>query len=373
MQKLGKKRALMISGLAIALVFAVFSSGVINGQADPFSEIKEKMSGISEEEKENLQNLFTLTQEIESMELEEKKLAEEIKAMSREVESLEAAIARSELDYLKRKESLRQVLRSYQRMGPGSFIEIILNSDSLSAFLHRVNTLRDLTRNTGELLEQLKASGELLAKEKAGLSEKLVLLEEKQRQSKEALAKKVKLKVEMEEYLVSLKGEREHYQQYLADIGQVWNELKPLFAEAVKDFSRIIEEGSIPAAAVKISISFPDIKGAIEDRTINDIISEQSSLPPIVFAFHTDEVEISLPEKYLELSGIFVVKDGHALEFQAKEGSFYGMPLEPGSIEELFSEGDLVLDIKPLLGGNDIHALELKEGYLELIHKLGLF
>jgi hypothetical protein len=49
------------------------------------------------------------------------------------------------------------------------------------------------------------------------------------------------------------------------------------------------------------------------------------------------------------------------------------MKLTPGSLEELFNEGDLVLDIEPLLEGNSINALEIKEGYIELISKLNLF
>jgi hypothetical protein len=49
------------------------------------------------------------------------------------------------------------------------------------------------------------------------------------------------------------------------------------------------------------------------------------------------------------------------------------MPLEAGSMEDLLSKGDLVLDIEPLLAGNSINDLEIKEGYLELINRLKLF
>jgi hypothetical protein len=93
----------------------------------------------------------------------------------------------------------------------------------------------------------------------------------------------------------------------------------------------------------------------------------------MLFAFHPGLVEISLPEKNLVLSGTFIILEGHTLKFQPKEGSFYGMPLEPGAIEELFSEGDLLLNLEPLLAGNSVNALEVKEGYLELINKLDLF
>ncbi|MGE5677287.1 MAG: coiled-coil domain-containing protein [Pseudomonadota bacterium] len=366
-------RRQVAAGLAIMLVFAAVSGNMLVGHADPFLEIKEKLSGISEEEKEILQNLFTLSQEIELMELEEKKLSSDVEKMNSDIKSMEAAISEGEQRFAKKRESLRQVLRSYQRMGPGSFLEIILESDSLGTFLQRVNTVRDLTRNTGELLSELEASGEKLKAEKAALSESLLKVEEKRKQAKEALAKKLELRKEQENYLASLKGERLYYQEHLKNIERVWNELKPLFAKAADEFSRIIKEGNIPSEALKVSFSFTEARGAIADSVINKVVEEQSTLPAMIFSFHPGSVEIDLPEKYLMLSGTFVITDGHTLKFQAASGSFYGMPLEPGAIQELFGNGELVLDIEPLLAGNTINDLEIKEGYLELINRYKLF
>ncbi len=372
MKKPDKMKAIAL-GLAIITALGTFYGGAVMGQADPFSEIEEKLSGITEEEKDILKNLFTLSQEIELMELEEKQLSQDVETINKEIGDMQGAIDEGEKSYAKKQESLKQVLRSYQRMGPGSFMEIILDSDSLSTFLQRINTLRDLTRNTGELLENLEASGEKLKTDKALLSEKLLLVEERQKQAREALAKKVELKGEKEEYLASLKGERLYYQEHLANIEKVWTELKPLFSDAAREFSRIIKEGNIPSEALKISFSFTEARGAIADSVINKVVAEQSTLTDIVFSFHPGRVEISMPEQYLLLSGTFVIEEGHTLRFQAEEGSFYGMPLEKGSIEELLSKGDLVLDIEPLLAGNSINALEIKEGYLELINRFKLF
>lgn len=373
MKRFSNIKLFMTLGLVIIIAFGFSPSGMVAGHADPFLEIKEKLSGISEEEKEILEKLFTISQEIELMEAEENRLSQDVETMSQEIKSMENLIKEGEINYSKKKENLKQVLRSYQRMGPASFMEIILDSDSLNTFLQRVNTVRDLTRNTGELLDQLEASGEKLKKEKAVMSEKLLLIEERRKQSREALSKKIELRREQEEYLASLKGERLYYQEHLASIEQVWNELKPLFSDAANEFSRIIEEGNIPAEELKITFSFAEVRGAIEDDIINKVISEQSSLPTMIFSFYPGRVEISLPDKYLVLSGTFVIVDGHTLKFQAREGSFCGMPLESGSIEELLSKGDLILDIEPLLAGNVINDLEIKEGYLELINRFKLF
>lgn len=208
MLKSSRITAIVFSSISIALALTIFSVSAVVGQQAPFSEVKEKLSVISEEEKEILQNLFILAQEIEIAELEEKKLANEIDLINKEIKALEDAIAEGGLAYEKKRESLKQVLKSYQRMGPGSFLEIILDSDSLSTFLHRVNILRDLTKNTGTLLEQLELSGKKLLEDKSELTGKLALVNDKQKLAREAYEDKLMLKTEKEEYLTSLKGEK---------------------------------------------------------------------------------------------------------------------------------------------------------------------
>jgi len=368
-----KIKGLIFRSAAVIFVLTIIIADFFYCQEDPFSEIKEKLDGISQQEREILQNLFVFTQEIELLEKEEREQSQEIETIKQDIRSLENSIAEGEVMYNRKRESLKQVLRSYQRMGPASFLEIILESESLSEFLHRVNILRDLTRSTGELLENIKTSEEKLMEDKQKLSLKLSLLEDRQKQAGEALREKMALKKEKEEYLASLKGEREYYQEYLNDLERVWGELKTLVSSVAKEFSRMIEEESLPVEALKLSFSLVEIRGAIDDKTINSVISKNSNLPEMIFSFHPGRVEISMPEKNLVLAGTFVIEEKRILKFQPHEGSFYGMPLKKGSLEELFSKGDMVLNLEPLLAGNEIHGLEIKEGYLELINRLKLF
>ncbi|MEA4849002.1 MAG: hypothetical protein VB106_17345, partial [Clostridiaceae bacterium] len=342
-----KLRSIGPIALSVAIIIALgtFFSGAVIGNADPFSEFKEKLSIITEEEKEILQNLFILTQEIEAAEAEEEKLSREIETINKEIKALEAVIAEDELAFGKKRESLKQVLKSYQRMGPGSFLEIILDSDSLSTFLQRLNTVRDLTHNTGTLLEGLAANNERLERERSKLSENLVLVKDKQKLSREALTNKMELKAEKEEYLTSLKGEKEYYREYLSRLEEVWSELKLLLSRAAKEFSRMIEEDGLPTDALKLSFSLSEVRGAIDDGAINKVISGNPRLEDMVFAFHPEVVEIRIPEKDLILKGTFVILEGHTLKFLAQEGSFFGMPLEPGALEELFREGDMELNL----------------------------
>ena len=366
MFKTRRIKMFLVSFLIITLSLTFFSTSMVTGQGDPFVEIQEKLAGISMEEKAILQNLFVWVQEIEEMKREEERIEQDIEAINQEVKSLEGTIIAEEIDFENKRNVLKHVLKSYQRRGPGSYLEIILNSDNLAAFLRRINTFRDLTRNTGELLTLLEESREKLSVEKIKLSEKIVLIEEKQKQLREALAKRLQLVENQEAYLASLSGERAYYQEYLTNLQKLLGELGVFFVEIAGEFSRIVEEGNLPPDALKTTITLYSIKGSIDEKTFNDIVKENPRLPEMAFSFHPGKIEMSIPQKNLLLSGDFVILKGNILKFEVKEGTFYGMPLETSALEELFREGHLLLDLKPLVGRNVLHSIEILDGYLEL-------
>jgi hypothetical protein len=120
---------------------------------------------------------------------------------------------------------------------------------------------------------------------------------------------------------------------------------------------------------LNISIGFPTMNGAIHEDTFNSMLSEHSTLPQMIFRFNVEQVIIEVPELHLILSGIFSVEDKHILKLNVLDGSFYDMPLEKSSIEELFLGGYLSINMKELAGDMviidfTIKSVELKDGYL---------
>lgn len=366
MYKTMSSKLFLISCLAIVFAIVILPQGKVVGQEGPFGGIKEKMASISETERETLQNLFVQGQQIKEMEKEEERITRNIKTKNGEIEGLKATIAGDEIAYTKKLEDLKQVLKSYQRMGPGTYLEIILNSDNLAMLLRRINTLRDLTRNTGKLMESLEESKAKQLTEKTNLAEKITLMEDNQKQLRESLTKKKQLREDQEKYLASLKEKKEYYQENLANLQQNWDELKVFVPAIINELSSIIDEGYIPPEKLNISYNFMSIKGSIDEKTLNEIISGYPSLPKIVFSFYPNNVEISMPEKNLVLSGIFVIQEAHTLKFQVKEGSFYGMPLDTGAIKDLFLKGDLVFNFYLPLSNYTINSIKSVDGYLEL-------
>lgn len=329
-------------------------------------EIQESLSGISEEEKEVLERLFILSQEIEEMNRQNLQISKEIGDLNVEVEEIEKLIEIENLAYKENLSIMEDVLKTYQRSGPGSFIELILSSDSLKVLLQRLNALGDITRNTNNLLESLQESKAKLDIEKNKITERLLIIEEQQKKLEETLEKNFALKEELEIYLESLEGERTKYEEYLVQVEQYWTELKPLFVETTKIFSNMLYDTSLPPDAIKIELSLLSVKGIIEENTFKEIIANQSFPTKMEIEFSTDKLEVTIPDKHLFLTGYFEILENKRLVFIVDEGSFFGLPLEKSSIEDLFSEGYMELDLGEVLGKNKLKSIKINDDNIEL-------
>jgi len=365
------KRILFFRLVPVFLILA-FSSGTVTGETEPFSHIQEKLDRISLEQETHLEHLFALIQEIEALEREEGNLTREMEGINQGIKDLEEELFNEETIYKKKQDILKEILRSYQRNGSGSYLELVLKSDSLTMFLRRINALRDMAQNTGELLAFLEESKEKLAQERKILAQGLLVLEDKKEQLEKSYQEKLQLKLAQEEYLKSLGEERVFYQDYLANIEQSWSELKSMFSEITGEVSRIIAEGNLPPDAMRLSFTASGLKGLIDEETFNKIIGGQATLPDLKFRFTPGTIEMNLPEYNLVLLGKFVILEGHTLKFMAEKGSFLELPLTTGSLEDLFRENDLMFNFQSLLGKSVLESIEITEGYLELKIKLVL-
>lgn len=373
MYRWGNRRKFIILMLLILLNAIFISSEMIAEEEDSIEEIEGKLWNISEEEREVLDSLFNLAQEIEGLEREKEQITLDIENMKIEIEHIDAKIQKETKNYQDKLDLLEQVLQSYQRMGPSSYIEIILDADNVTNLLRRINTLRDLTKNTGELLNTIDEIKNRLIMEKDNLDEKLSLLEETEEQLAKTIEEGQQKIQELEENLASLEGDRGYYEERLNNIMEMMEELTLLIKDATKEFTHIIKEGDLPEDEVKLKLAGKNVKGSIKEDVFNKIIEANPNLPEIIVRFHPDTVEMELPEKELLLVGSFVILDGQVLQFQVDEGHFYGFVLKKGTIDKFFEEGYFVLDIKPLIGKNVVKAVEVMEDYIELTVEIKLF
>mgnify|MGYP003772716393 FL=1 len=369
-----KKMVIIVSIILCTLFFYITSTMAENEmKEETIKEVQDKLDRITTEEKEVLEYLFAQAQEIEGLEREEKRITKEIKELNQGIDNLEGRIKDQEMTYEKNKKNLKKVLQVYQRMGPGSYIEIILESENLSDLLQRINILRDLTKNTDTLLTTLETSRDRLLYEKNQIHERLKDLEIKQQELKETLTTKAERIKEKEEYLAALTDDRESFLEKLTNIETMMEETKTILADIAKEFEILIKEANFPEDAFIPTFSFLTVKGSIKEEVFNDILAERKTLPEMKITFKPGVAELELPAQRLFLKGHFNIVQGRYLQYEVTEGSFYNMKLELETIKDLFSEGDFSLDLAPLLEKSTIKLIEIREGTMELTISIKLF
>lgn len=365
-KKICKLNVLFLLMISVSIAVRPYMA---SGEVKPITEANEKLRGITEQEQQTLEKLFILTQEIEEMEREEARIADEIKELESEIEKLDLSIKKEEENYDTYLNLLKQVLKSYQRGGPASYIDIILKAEDLASLIKSLNLIKDISRNTGELLASIEESRQNLEKKRQVLSDSLALLEAKNEELKGAIAERQIVAKEMEDFLDSLAEEKERFQEYLDNLKLMWENLKELFSKIVGEFSRIIGEGHFTLDDLNLKINFFSLKGSLHEDTFNRVINENSNLADMKFSFEKDLVRIEIPDNNLVLEGTFVIREKTALEFVPESGTFYNMALEPESIEELFRNGPMIIDFEKVAQDTITVNFELKEvvtgdGYL---------
>ena len=365
--KLKKSKNIILLGLVIALVFQILFISAIESQAAPIMVIQERLDGISLEEKKVLEELFIILQDIEEAEGAEELTMQEIANLHEEIVLLERRLKEEEVIFKHRLGILQEVLRGYQRRGAASYLHIILSSKGLSDLLKRINIIREFSRSTGGLLEDMDRRKELLLTEEAHLSKKLIILEDKQLELRERVWAKTEAKKELQEYLTSLGGERQFYEENLAFLQAQWSELSVFIDGLRATIIGLITDNNLPPDALKISYGLFNARVTIDQENFNRIFQNNPHLTMLEFIFMKDKVALSVKDKGLELVGKFTVGTRNSIEFVIEEGTFYNIPLRKEAIVELFKEGQFIIDLSSATEGNSIRAISVNDGHIELL------
>lgn len=350
--------------LLLILVLAAFQPP---GAAGPSQPLEEELSWLSLQEDRVFQELFALSQALENLEREKERLVEEIEGMREELRQLDGEIRRQEERHRRTAAGLAQVLKSYQRLGPASYLEILLGAQDLGDFWRRVNLLRDLAQGTERLLRSIEGSRAALVAERERYEEKLAALAAKEVAVTEAQVQVLAVRAQMEAQLRALAEEREYYREQLVQMQQTWAELKPFFAGTLRELAENIDWGKIPQDALKTKLSLRGIYGTLAEDTVNEIIGAYPELSGVLFRFAPGQASLLLPESRLVLEGTFVIVRNTAIMFQVQGGTFYGLPLEEETIRQLLPDRQVTIDFKPLIGRNVLQAVEIRDREVELL------
>ena len=355
--------------LIIFLISIFIIPKTVLGEVSSITDVEDKINGISKEEKEALDKLFSMEQEITGTQKEKSDISKELKQLRQSYNILSQQITQMQEDYDSQLSVLQQVLIGYEREGPVSYINTLLRSGDLKTFVRSVNMLRDLTGNVDHLLNTLEDKKETLKQKRKEQSEQLGILNEKQEELVQELIQLTTLKEEQETYLVTLKGERDKYQQKLDEVISTWESVKGFFGGFVIEFTKAMNSGDITLDDLSLSYNFITLSGNITEDRLNAVMKDNIDAD-IQFHFHENEVVLMIPELFLTLQGKFIISGDTGLLFEPTNGTFYDLPLEMSSIDELFKDSPLLLDFKELMGKSinmnfNLKKVELNEGVLK--------
>lgn len=359
------------------LILIILSGSIILSSEDSIEEVlkeqEEEIENLIEREQEIFNRLFMITQNIDELVLRKNALNEEIKVLEDEIIILEKSIDESNSEYEKNKLILEKILLSQQRNGPANYLEIIFSSRDFSDFIRRLNILKDIGKSKNRVLDDINKLSEELEFSKLELSNKKNRLEDSLKSLEEENKELELSKLELEKELDSLGEKRESFESELLKVQEDWEKVADEFEYAINDFSRIIKYEQLPIRDVDISIGLRGVKVGINQKVFNDLIEEYSEVEGFHFTFQDGKMVVSLEELDFIISGDLDIKGETKLIFLPEEGSFKGLSLTEGSIEELFSSIDLIIELEPILEGGSLTDVKILEEKLEIMSRISIF
>ncbi|MDD3174643.1 MAG: hypothetical protein PHF63_13445 [Herbinix sp.] len=346
-----RKRNIIITFVLIVTLIGVIVPIRVSGEVKPITEVEDKLEGITKEEKAVLEELFSINQKIEELELEEEKINGEINTLQQQINELTGEIEAKQKDYDFQLDILEQVLVDYQRGGPSTYFEILLSAEDLSTFLKSINVIKDISHNMNDLLASLEDGKKALQTEKESLDLKAVELEQKKTELAQNLSNNQELQEDKKTYLAALQENKAYYKEQLGNLETMWEDCQSLFPKLADEITETINEGYFAWDDLNMDLGFLNMNGYIEEDTFNGILEENTKISKTKFLFKENKVILEVPEEHLVLTGNFIIAGKSAIQFEVLEGTFYDMPLEKASIEELFENGPMLIDFNLISEG----------------------
>lgn len=357
-----------ISILVAFVVILVFFTNVYSSQLDEASieEIDRSIVDLNVEELKILDELYIIQQDINDLENQGRRIVLEIESVLLLIEDIEENIEEKTYSYNNNLEIMESVLKSYQKNGAYNYLQLILSSNDLPTLLRRINSIRDISRNTSKLLDTLNLEKEELMIEKSNLDDNLVILDNTRKELEKTISNKMESKATLEIRLNELMDEKDKYLGYLEELNNRWKVSKPVFEDVITTLVAIVETGDLPEELIETRITLTGVFGRISDNSLNIALKEKNLSSPLQVKFKKDEMTLTLDELKLIINGDLEQIDDQSLRFNMTSGQYMGLKLEKSSLEELFEFGFLELKFSSILGRNKIRSVRINDGYLEL-------
>ena len=233
---------LVIVLLSISVISLATSTQDLNMQLQEINEnINENEGKISDIEKEKdtlTKQLEQLNNEIAAKEDEIEQLTEELKQLNDEITKTEAELEEEQKKYDEQYDLFCKRMIAQYKMGNVSYLDVLLNSKSITDFLSKYYIIEKIAEYDNKLLIQIDEQKKAIEKAKVDLEEKKNVLTEKQSKLKVEQISLTNTKINKNRYVAQLTDEEKELQkqieEYTEQKRQVENEISRAAAVAAQ-------------------------------------------------------------------------------------------------------------------------------------------
>lgn len=188
-------------------------------------ELEDEKEEIEAEQDEALAKINELSTQIESSEAELQNLNSKVKELESSIEKTEKELAESEKKQAEQQEALEQRLVAQYKAGKTTYLDVLLNSTSLSKFISNYYLVGKIAKADNELLNQITEEKEKIEKAKADLekqeSEMKIAKADAEKENvklKNAKAKKNSEVAKLDEEKKSIQQQIDEYDAKMSDL-----------------------------------------------------------------------------------------------------------------------------------------------------------
>ncbi|MEW6082840.1 MAG: hypothetical protein AB1576_14010 [Bacillota bacterium] len=345
----------------LSLAYALFSWA---GFASP-----SPILSLEPAERDALSNLFLLLLKMERSRARMDELDVEIGVVQEDIHRLEELLEETEARYREARAKTGTALRWLHRMGPTSYLEVLLGASSLRDFLVRVNLVSSAAKGALRVLAEVQEEKRSFASTREDLDaarDRLSVLEEE----RSALATAGQEYERGKEGLAASLGPRAPSVFTEMDRLQgAWNsQAKPYLLRLPERLSALMEKGIMPEG-VTITPSLFSVRVKIPESGLNAVLAEEAGLKDAAFEFEPGGARLKVPSLDLTLHGSLSVTPQGLLAFSVSQVEFSGLTIRSDPVLEPVSS--LSLDLGPSLQGMVPQSISMDQDFIEMTVSLG--
>lgn len=359
----------------LILIIAVATTGlspltVAEEGIGGLTDIQDLLAELDSDQLAILSELFSISRDIEEAHVRLEALTLAAAELRQSVPRLERELEVAQERHLQASEAAASAVRLLQRLGPASYLDIILGASSLKDFLGRLAVTLSAVRGLSTALARVRAEHGTVSAAAATLYGRIADIEAAQLSELRGIEELERVAAHLEQSLTDLGDHRAFYEQRLETLEQTWCEqARPVVDRMIAAFSRLLETETMPEARVVFSLTGLKLIAPISG--LNAVMDRTPEVSGSRFRIEDDRLWLDIPAAHLSMTGDFAVQPPSGLAFQINQVTFTGIRIAEESIELLFPGRVLLADLTPALTGFRLHEVRLKGDELEFSLRAG--